>query len=115
MLALSEGDPRVIRTDAAPGGTSMGALLAGRLAIGRGNCLGVATDKGIAVPAFPATARLLAGGRPGIAIEGRRYLVGEEVSFGGGLAVLDDEQKRVLAPCLGEGDSDIFIVGSPGP
>ncbi|MGL3807283.1 hypothetical protein ACSYDW_14410 [Paeniglutamicibacter sp. R2-26] len=114
-LALSGSDPRVIRSDAPLGGSSAKALLTGRLGIGRGNCLGVATDKGLAVPAFPATAQLLAGGRPGIDIEGHRYLVGEEVSFGGGLAVLDDERKRALAPCLGEGDSDIFLIGSLGP
>ncbi len=114
-LALSDSDPRLIRTNAAVGGASMQALLTGTLSVGRGNCLGIATDKGTAVPAFPHTAVLLDGGRIGIDIQGRRYLVGDQVSFGGGLTVLGEDEKRDLAPCLAEGDTDIFLIQSFGP
>lgn len=114
-LTLSESDPRLIRTNAAIGGASMQALLTGTLSVGRGNCLGVATDKGIAIPAFPQTAVLLDGGRIGIDIQGRQFRVGDQVSFGGGLTVLGEDEKPALAPCLGEGDTDIFLIESFGP
>ena len=115
VLRHSERDPRYNHTNAAMGGASMQERLAGTLIVGRGDCLGVATDKGTAIPAFPQTAVLLDGGRPGIDIQGRQYRVGDQVSFGGGLAVLGEVELRTLAPCLGASDTDIFLIQSLGP
>ena len=110
-MVLSEGAPRFIHTDRALGNGSTQAKLEGTLALGPGSCIGVKTAAGVtSIPAFPSNATLIGGGQSGINVEGHSYLIGQKVSFGGGLMAVGDADKQAIAPCTSE--AEVFLVQS---
>ncbi|PQZ87331.1 hypothetical protein CQ018_17910 [Arthrobacter sp. MYb227] len=113
-LSVSDSKPRFVHSNFGLQEASMQALLEGTLVTGPGNCLGVKGDENtVTLPAFPGTTVLTEtnGGALGIDIEGHKYKLGDEVSFGGGGVPITDADRKAITECSGaiENGSVFFI------
>lgn len=112
-LSVAGDNPAAVLGNHSLGGSAMEAQTSGKLVIADGGCLHVSTDG--AAPTllvFPQEAAPITQGRPGISLDSRDYLVGEQVDFGGGFIELDEQQTTAIARCHPSGN--VFLVQSAG-
>lgn len=108
-LTLTEGNPRAVIGDYTLDGASQGGEGQGKLTIANGGCLRLDSGGGQEyLLVFPHGTEMLSNGRPGVDIQGKRYLVGDEATFGGGYRTLDNAEHHSVADC--QPDGEVFVV-----
>ncbi len=114
-LTLTEGNPRAVIGDYALDGASQAGEGQGTLLISAGGCLRLDAGGGQEyLLVFPQGTEILSDGRPGVQIQGKRYLVGDEATFGGGYRTLDNAEQHSVADCQPEGEAFLIqaLVGT---
>lgn len=108
-LTLTKGIPRAVIGDYTLGGPAQSGAGDGKLLVAEGGCFRLDSGGGQKyLLVFPQGTEILTEGQPGVQLDGKRYLVGSETTFGGGYRKLTSAERHSAAAC--QPDGEVFFI-----